>query len=98
MAAQAATLTCLAGLAVSHPNLPRAYIALSRHVPNALSVQLDSPSKVEAWREVLNVPTDKVFVDVIGDQPSLEFDATVYGVAFHVYAVYDRATAEGVAA
>ena len=98
MAAQAATLTCLAGLAVSHPNLPSAYITLSRHVPNELSVQLDSPSKVEAWREVLNVSTDKVFVDVIGGQPSLEFDATVYGVAFHVYAVYNPATAEAVAA
>ncbi|MGD3107556.1 hypothetical protein [Streptomyces sp. YGL11-2] len=98
MAAQAATLTCLAGIAVSHPDLPGAYFTASRIVPNELSVQLDSPSKVEAWREALNVPVEKVFADRIGDRPSLEFRATVYRVAFHVYAVYEVAAVEAGAA
>ncbi|MFE6686590.1 hypothetical protein ACFVFQ_08930 [Streptomyces sp. NPDC057743] len=98
MAAQAATLKCLAGIAVSYPNLPGAYFTASSVVPNELSVQLDSPSKVEAWRVALNVPVEKVFMDRIGDQLSLEFRATAYRVAFHVYAVYDAATVEAGAA
>lgn len=94
MAAQVATLTCLAGIAVSHPNLPGAYIAASQHTPNELSVQLGSPSALEAWREALGVPADCVIADRIGDRPSLEFDATVYRIKFHVYATYEPTTVE----
>ncbi|MFF8968683.1 hypothetical protein [Streptomyces sp. NPDC014995] len=93
LAAQAATITCLAGLAVAHPHLPGAYITVSQHSPRALSVQLDSPAALEAWREALGVDAGLVVADRIGDRPSLEFEATVYGVDFRVYAVYTAATA-----
>ncbi|KPI26653.1 hypothetical protein OV320_6322 [Actinobacteria bacterium OV320] len=95
---QAAVITCLAGLAVGHPTLPAAYITVSRHAPGELSVQLDSPGKVEAWREALGVDASLVRVDRIGTRSSLEFDATVYGVDFHVYADYEQATSEAGAA
>jgi hypothetical protein len=94
LAAQAALFTCLAGLAVGHPNLPAAYVTISQHAPRELSVQLDSPSKVEAWREALGVDAGLLVVDRIGTRPSLEFNATVFGIAFHVYAAYDQAVAE----
>ncbi|MGW2953410.1 hypothetical protein [Streptomyces eurythermus] len=89
LAEQAPTLACLASLATGHPGLPAAYITISPSALNELSVQLDSPSKVEAWREALGVTADLVFCDRIGGRPSLEFRATVFGVTFHVYAAYD---------
>lgn len=95
---QAAVITCLAGLAVGHPTLPAGYFVVSWHVPGELIVQLDSPCKVEAWREALGVDTDRVRVGRCGEQASLEFKATMYGVDFHVYAVYEQATAEAGAA
>lgn len=95
---QAAVITCLAGLAVGHPTLPAGFFTISRHGPGELSVQLDSPGKVEAWREALGVDAGLVRVDRIGNRASLEFDATVYGVDFHVYAVYEQATSEAGAA
>ncbi|WP_217234960.1 hypothetical protein [Streptomyces sp. AC555_RSS877] len=98
LAAQAAVITCLAGLAVGHPNLPAAYFTISRHGPRELSVQLDSPSKVEAWREALGVDAALVSVDRLGERASLEFNATAYGVDFHVYAAYEQATVEAGAA
>ncbi|WP_413799618.1 hypothetical protein [Streptomyces iranensis] len=96
LATQTAALTCLAGLAVSHPHLPGAYITMSQHIPDELKVLLDSPSAVEAWREALHVPAETVVAGRLGDRPLLEFRATVYRVAFHVYAVYDPATLEAV--
>ncbi|MET7881816.1 hypothetical protein [Streptomyces avermitilis] len=95
---QAAVITCLAGLAVGHPTLPAGYFTISRHGLRELGVQLDSPGKVEAWREALGVDTAAVVVDRIGNGASLEFDATVYGVDFHVYAIYEQATSEAGAA
>ncbi|MFG2128340.1 hypothetical protein ACGFNV_11130 [Streptomyces sp. NPDC048751] len=98
LAEQAALITCLAGLAVGHPHLPAAYITISRHAPRELNVQLDSVSKVEAWREALGVDADLVCVDRLGDRSSLEFDATVHGVDFHVYTTYVSAAVEAGAA
>ncbi|WP_263167171.1 hypothetical protein [Streptomyces sp. SCSIO ZS0520] len=92
LADQAATLACLANLAVGHPNLPAAYITTSRFTPRELSVQLDSPGKVEAWREALGIPAESVFESRIGNRQSLEFRASAYGVLFHVYAAYLPAT------
>lgn len=86
---QATVLVALAGLAVSHPNLPGAYFSTSEILPRELAVQLDSPSKVEAWRAALNVPVEKVALRQRGEQATLKFEATVYGVEFTVYAVYD---------
>ncbi|MET7387155.1 hypothetical protein ACFYPT_20900 [Streptomyces sp. NPDC005529] len=86
---QATVLVALAGLAVSHPNLPGAYFSTSEILPRELAVQLDSPSKVEAWRTALNVPVEKVVLRRRGEQATLKFQATVYGIAFTVYAVYD---------
>ncbi|MFJ1973096.1 hypothetical protein ACIO93_31005 [Streptomyces sp. NPDC087903] len=97
LAGQAAVSTCLAGLAIGHPNLPAAYITLSQHTPRELGVQLDSPSKLEAWREALGVDVGLVRARRVGEQESLAFDARVYGVDFHVHAVYERDTAEAVA-
>ncbi|MFM9495494.1 hypothetical protein ACKI1Q_17970 [Streptomyces galilaeus] len=94
LAAQAALFTCLAGLAVGRPDLPAAYVTISRFAPRELSVQLDSPSKVEAWREALGADSDLVRVDRIGNRSSLEFDASAFGIAFHVYATYEQAVAE----
>ncbi len=98
LAAQAAVITCLAGLAVGRPDLPAGYFTISRHGPRELSVQLDSPSKVEAWREALGVDAALVRVDRLGNRVSLEFNATAYGVDFHVYAAYEQATVEAGAA
>ncbi|WP_328735331.1 hypothetical protein [Streptomyces bobili] len=98
LAEQAAVITCLTGLAVGHPNLPAAYVTISRHAPRELHVQLDSPSKVEAWREALGVDAALLVVDRIGDRPSLEFDATAFGIDFHVYTTYQPATVEAGAA
>ncbi|MGW3148383.1 hypothetical protein ACWDG1_27685 [Streptomyces sp. NPDC001177] len=98
LGAQAALFTCLAGLAVGHPNLPAAYITISRQAPRELSVQLDSPAAVEAWREALGVDPALVVAERLGNRPSLEFDASAYGVDFHVYAAYQQATAEAGAA
>ncbi|MFF7748798.1 hypothetical protein ACFZCP_05985 [Streptomyces sp. NPDC007971] len=98
LATQAAVLTCLAGLAVGHPNLPGAYLTISRYTPGEVAVQLESPAAVEAWREALGVDPDKVVADRIGTQPSLEFDATAYGIDFHVYATYQPAPTEAGAA
>ncbi|MFM9492120.1 hypothetical protein ACKI1Q_00530 [Streptomyces galilaeus] len=98
LAEQAALFTCLAGLAVGHPNLPAAYVTISRHASRELSVQLDSPSKVEAWREALGVDAALLVVDRIGNRSSLEFDATAFGVDFHVYATYQPAPIEAGAA
>ncbi|MFI1029830.1 hypothetical protein [Streptomyces sp. NPDC020951] len=95
---QAAVITCLAGLAVGHPNLPAGYFTVSRHGARELSVQLDSPSKVEAWREALGVDAGLLRVERFGGRASLEFDATVFGVDFHVYAAYEQAAAEAGAA
>ncbi|MET7451138.1 hypothetical protein ABZT03_04420 [Streptomyces sp. NPDC005574] len=86
---QATVLVALAGLAVSHPDLPGAYFALSEVLPRELAVQLDSPSKVEAWRAALNVPFEKVVLRRAGARTQLKFVATVYGVEFSVYAVYE---------
>ncbi|WP_411142564.1 hypothetical protein [Streptomyces sp. x-80] len=94
LAAQAPLLACLADLAVSHPDLPGAYFVSSKVVPNELTVQLKSPREVEAWREALGVPVEEIFVDWLGGRPSVEFEATVHGVDFHVYAAYEAATAE----
>ncbi|MFD8047670.1 hypothetical protein ACFV5E_30090 [Streptomyces chartreusis] len=95
---QATVLVALAGLAVSHPNLPGAYFVTSDILPRKLAVQLDSPGKVEAWSAALNVPTDQVVMRKRGEQAQLKFETTAYGVEFCVYAVYDPATqAEGVA-
>ncbi|MER5916960.1 hypothetical protein ABT124_43075 [Streptomyces sp. NPDC001982] len=97
LAAQAATLTCLAGIAVSHPSLPGAYFVVSSITPNKLTVQLDSPSEVEAWRDALGVSAEEIYTRRIGAQPSIEFEATAYGVTFHVWATYEPATVEAVA-
>jgi hypothetical protein len=94
MDAQASVLACLARIAVTHPDLPGAYLVSSKVVPNKLTVQLASPREVEAWREALGVPVEKVVLDQLGGRPSLEFEATVHGVDFHVYAAFDAATAE----
>ncbi|MCZ4608865.1 hypothetical protein O3S80_34930 [Streptomyces sp. Lzd4kr] len=94
---QATVLVALAGLAVSHPNLPGAYFVTSDVLPRELTVQLDSPGKVEAWRAALNVPADQVVMRKRGEQAQLKFEATAYGVEFRVYTVYEPATqAEGV--
>ncbi|MFG2948836.1 hypothetical protein [Streptomyces adustus] len=92
LADQSVVFTCLAGLAVTHPNLPAPYLTLSRHLPQEVAVQLDSPAAVEAWREVLGVAPDRVVADRIGDRPSLEFKSRAFGVHFFVYAVYTPAT------
>jgi hypothetical protein len=91
LAAQAAALTCLAGLAVGRPALPAAYITISGHSPREVSVQLSTPAAVEAWREALGGDPERLVVDRIGDQPSLEFTATAYGIRFSVYATYTPA-------
>ncbi|MFJ8717977.1 hypothetical protein ACIRD9_33215 [Streptomyces violaceus] len=97
LATQAAALTCLAGLAVGRPNLPAAYITVSGHTPGEVSVQPAGPSAVEAWREALGVDPEQLVADRIGDQPSLEFTATAYGIKFSVYTTYTpaRVPAEG---
>ncbi|MFG2226135.1 hypothetical protein [Streptomyces sp. NPDC048644] len=87
MAAQAPALSCLAGIAVSHPDLPGAYLVSSQVTANALTVQLKHPAHVEAWREALDVPAEALFMSRIGDQSSLEFQARRYEVVWHVYAV-----------
>ncbi|NEV90127.1 hypothetical protein GUR47_26235 [Streptomyces tendae] len=92
LAAQAATLTSLAGLAIGRPGLPAAYFTLSQYAPRSVSVQLRDPSAVEAWREALGVAPDRVIADRIGVRPSLEFRATACGIDFHVYAAYTPAT------
>lgn len=89
---QATVLVALAGLAVSHPNLPGACFAISDVLPRELAVQLDSPGKVEAWRAALNVPADQVVMRKRGEQAQLKFETTAYGVEFYVYAVYAPAT------
>ena len=91
MGEQTPVLTCLAELAARHPELPGAYITISRFIPNELSVQLDNPDKVKAWREALGISAEKVFKDRIGNRPSLEFRACAYGVMFHVYATCPQA-------
>lgn len=93
LAAQAPVFTCLATLAIAHPDLPAAYLTVSKHGTRELGVQLDSPTAVEAWREALGVAPDVVVADWIGGRPSLEFTATVYGIKFQVYATYTPATA-----
>ncbi|MBZ4319394.1 hypothetical protein [Streptomyces huiliensis] len=90
LAMQAPVLARLAELAVSYPSLPGAYFCISRHCPRELSVQLDGPVAVEAWREALDVPVEEVVMRRLGDRPSLEFRAAAYGLWFHVYAVYDQ--------
>ncbi|MGW1722334.1 hypothetical protein ACWCQK_05260 [Streptomyces sp. NPDC002306] len=94
LAAQAAAITCLAGLAVRRPHLPAAYIVLSDHAPRELIVQLDSPVAVELWREALCVDPGRMRVNLIGDQLSLGFDASAYGLDFRVYAVFESAVVE----
>ncbi|MFJ9104832.1 hypothetical protein ACIRJM_40955 [Streptomyces sp. NPDC102405] len=97
MGDQASTLAFLAELALKHSQLPGAYITISRFTPGELSVQLDSPGKVEPWREALGVPVEEVFEDRIGNRLSLEFRASAYGVMFHVYSTCPQAH-EGVPA
>ncbi|MFF8995746.1 hypothetical protein ACF09H_38610 [Streptomyces sp. NPDC014983] len=92
MAAQAPVLTCLATLAIARPDLPAAYLTVSAHGTRQVSVQLDGPAAVEAWREALGVAPDVVVADWIGGRPSLEFTATAYGIKFEVYATYTPAT------
>ncbi|MGW0187345.1 hypothetical protein ACWDV7_16490 [Streptomyces sp. NPDC003362] len=94
LAAQAAVLTGLAGLAVRWPGLPAAYITASQYAPREVSVQLRDLAAVEAWREALNVAPERVIADRIGDRPSLEFTATAYGIDFHVYATYTPASVQ----
>ncbi|MGW2821807.1 hypothetical protein ACWC24_12475 [Streptomyces sp. NPDC001443] len=91
LADQSAVFTCLAGLAATRPGLPAAYLTVSRHSPRELSVQLDSPAALEAWREALAVDPGRVVADRIGDRPSLEFTTRAFGVDFHVYAIYTPA-------
>lgn len=93
LSTQAPVLTCLVTLATVHPGLPAAYITVSQYASRELSVQLNNPAAVEAWREALGVAPDAVVADRIGDRPSLEFTATAYGIKFHVYAAYVPATA-----
>ncbi|MGW0600633.1 hypothetical protein ACWD11_26385 [Streptomyces sp. NPDC002776] len=95
MAEQATVLVALAGLAVSHPNLPGAYFSFSDVLPDEVGVQLDSPNKVEAWREALNVPADQVTIRIRDERVTLRFEVTAYGVQFRVYAVYDTTTPAG---
>ncbi|MCX4765311.1 hypothetical protein OG562_30915 [Streptomyces sp. NBC_01275] len=98
LAGQGAVITSLAGLLARHPDLPAAYFTVSRHTAGELGVQLDSPVKVEAWREALGVDVDLMRVEAFGHRSSLEFDATVHGVDFHVFAAYEQATAQAGAA
>ncbi|MET8981041.1 hypothetical protein ABZX85_36105 [Streptomyces sp. NPDC004539] len=91
LASQAAALRFLADLAETRPDLPGAYLPVSRHLPRELSVQLDSPGDLEAWREALGVAPDAVVADRIGERPSLEFHANTSGFTFHVYATYTPA-------
>lgn len=92
LAAQAPVLTCLATLAIARPDLPPAYFTVSRHGTREVSVQLDGPAAVEAWREALGADPDTVVNARIGARPSLEFTATAYGITFQVYATYVPAT------
>ncbi|SFY53192.1 hypothetical protein [Streptomyces sp. F-1] len=92
LAAQSPVLTCLATLALARPDLPAAYLTVSAHSARDVSVQLDSPAAVEAWREALGAAPDAVVADWIGGRPSLEFTATAYGIKFEVYATYTPAT------
>lgn len=94
LGAQAAALAFLAGLAQRNPELPPAYIVLSRVDPDVVRVQLDDAQAVEAWREVLFVPPTGVALEPHGSIQQLTFEAVVNSIRIDVWAPFTSAQSE----
>lgn len=104
LADQRQALAALDRIIELHPNLPAAYITLSYVTPQLVTVQAQSWSALEAWREALNVQWSEVRPgNCAPERQHIEFEAKVDGTSVRVYMLGDLVqaadeTAEAVSA
>ncbi|MEU6535568.1 hypothetical protein [Streptomyces sp. NPDC047000] len=88
----APALAFAARLAESHPALPAPSVTCTGIFAERLSLALDAPGEVEAWREVLHVPVEEVDVTPLADGLArIGFDVLVGGFEIDVYAHFELA-------
>jgi hypothetical protein len=88
----APALAFAARLAQLHPELPAPSLTNSGIFAERLTLCLDGPDEVEAWREVLHVPTkDMDFTELKNGALRVGFDALVGGFEIDVFAHFEPA-------
>jgi hypothetical protein len=98
--AVAPALAFVARLAELHPTLPAPHMTVSSIIAGRVSILLDGPAEIEAWREVLLVPAEALDSGVRHDGGlRMGFHSEVNGVQFDVFTHFDQAQPqEGAAA
>nr|WSW45376.1 hypothetical protein OG296_20860 [Streptomyces sp. NBC_01001] len=88
LTAQTAVFAALAQLAELHPDLPGAYIATSHITPAEVSVLLDSPADLEAWRQATHTDAVDVQLTELKDDRKLSFTAPLGRITLRVFTVF----------